>query len=402
MTARRFVFAVLLVLCGFTAGLVVLGRMRATDDAAAQTAVERGAQSTASPPPAVAAPPAAGTVALPDFTRVAERTVPAVVNVSSQQILRRRNSPSATDPFFQFFFGDPGDVFGSPGRVENSLGSGVIVSADGYILTNNHVVTGDRRVPLGDIDITVALTDKREMPAAVIGVDPDTDLALLKVDARNLPVMPWGDSRRLKVAEWVLAIGNPYQLSETVTLGIVSAVNRTDVGINQFEDFIQTDAAINPGNSGGALVNVRGELVGINTAIFSQSGGYQGIGFAVASHLARRVMNDLQEYGEVRRGTMRTMQVVPLTTQLAEGLGAPDTRGLVIWQIQRGSTAERAGLRRGDIIVGYNGAEITDGRQLLQLVADTPIGSVAAVSVLRKGQRVELKVPIEQRVARGR
>src|SRR5205085_11107588 len=188
--------------------------------------------------------------------------------------------------------------------------------------TNNHVVTGEqRRVSLADIDITVSLSDKREMPAQVIGVDPDTDLALVKINARNLPTMAWGDSSRLKVAEWVLAIGNPFQLNQTVTLGIVSATGRHNVGLAQYEDFIQTDAAINPGNSGGALVNARGELIGINTAIYSQSGGYQGIGFAVPSNLARRVMEDLIRYGQVRRGWLGPMDVIPLTSQLAEQPG---------------------------------------------------------------------------------
>ncbi len=171
--------------------------------------------------------------------------------------------------------------------------------------------------------------------AALIGVDPATDLALLKIDAKNLPTIPWGDSSKLRIAEWVLAIGNPYQLNSTVTLGIVSAVNRTNLGISAYEDFVQTDAAINPGNSGGALVNARGELVGINTVIFSQSGGYQGIGFAVSANLAKRVLNDLRQYGEVRRGTIGYIQVLPLTPQLAQELAAPDTQGLAIAGIGR-------------------------------------------------------------------
>ena len=204
----------------------------------------------------------------------------------------------------------------------------MIVSSDGFILTNNHVVTGEaRRVTIEQLDVTVALADKREMRADVVGVDPATDLAVLKIGAKDLPTIPWGDSSRLKVAEWVLAVGNPYQLSQTVTLGIVSAVGRTNLGVSTYEDFIQTDAAINPGNSGGALVNARGELVGINTVIFSQSGGYQGIGFAVSSNLARRVVNDLQQYQEVRRGSMGPDQYGPLSTRMAEEIGAPDTRG---------------------------------------------------------------------------
>src|SRR6059036_1774162 len=274
------------------------GAAASDSDAAAPSAPAFQAPAS-SPATHVAAAPAA----FPDFTSVASATVPAVTNISSLQIVRRSNSPFANDPFFQFFFGDADDVFGGRRGVESSLGSGVIVSADGYVLTNNHVVAGEggrinvRNTP----EITIAFADKRELRAKIVGVDPATGLALLKVDAHSLPTISWGDSSKLKVAEWVLAIGTPFQLDQTVTLGIVSAVGRR-VGISDYEDFIQTDAAINPGNSGGALINVRGELIGINTAIYSQSGGYQGIGFAVPSNLARRVMNDLIQYGEVRRG----------------------------------------------------------------------------------------------------
>jgi S1-C subfamily serine protease len=207
--------------------------------------------------------------------------------------------------------------------------------------------------------------------------------------------MPWGDSDKLKVAEWVLAIGNPYQLSETVTLGIVSALNRTDYNINQFGTFIQTDAAINPGNSGGALINASGELVGINTAIFTQSGGYQGIGFAVSSNLARQVMNDLKNFGEVRRGTIVGMGLIPLTTRLAQRLGVRTTQGVVISDVGQGSTTERAGFEPGDIIVSFNGTDINEGNQLIRLVGEAPIGSTARIAILRGGRRLELKIPIE-------
>ena len=383
MTARRFVLAVLLLACGFAAGVVLVGRMHADAQAAAQT--QPAPRTAPTTPSTVITPVAAG---IPDFSRVAQRTIPAVVNVSSQQVVRR-----AVSPLDAFLFGD--DAFG--GSVENSLGSGVIVSQDGLILTNNHVVTGDGRASARDADITVTMSDKREMPARVIAVDQGTDLALLKVEARNLPAMPWGDSDKLKVAEWVLAIGNPYQLSETVTLGIVSALNRTDYNINQFGTFIQTDAAINPGNSGGALINGSGELIGINTAIFTQSGGYQGIGFAVSSNLARQVLNDLQKYGEVRRGTIDVIGMVPLTTALAQRLGAPgNTQGVVVSGVGRDTSADRAGLQRGDIIVSYNGTDIVEGRQLIRLVGETPIGSTARLVVLRQGRRTELRVPIQQ------
>ena len=333
--------------------------------------------------------PAAAAATLPDFSRVAERTVPAVANISSLQVVRRQNSPFTNDPFFQFFFGDPDDVFGPRRGVERSLGSGVVVSSDGLVLTNNHVVAGESgRISLRQLPaVTVALGDRREVEAQIVGVDPATDLALLKIDASNLPTVPWGDSSKLKVAEWVLAIGNPFQLNQTVTLGIISALGRTNVGISAYEDFIQTDAAINPGNSGGALVNARGELVGINTAIFSQSGGYQGIGFAVPSNLARRVVSDLTQYGEVRRGSIGYVEIAPLSTLMAEQLDVGDARGVLVQAMRRDAAAYEAGLRPGDVIISFNGTAVADGGQLSRLIQDARIGSSATVVVIREGRR---------------
>jgi Do/DeqQ family serine protease len=390
MSTRRLVLAILLLICGFAAGLVITGRMRTANNATAQ-APQAGA-------PEATAPGAAGvpTVTLPDFSRVAERTVPAVVNISSQQIVRRQNSPFAQDPFFQYFFGDPDDVFGPRRGVERSLGSGVVVSRDGLVLTNNHVVAGESgRLSLRQLPaVTVALADRREVEAQIVGVDPSTDLALLKIPASNLATIPWGNSNQLKVAEWVLAIGNPFQLNQTVTLGIISALGRTNVGISAYEDFIQTDAAINPGNSGGALVNARGELVGINTAIFSQSGGYQGIGFAVPSNLARRVVADLTEYGEVRRGSIGYVEIAPLSTLMAEQLNVSGAGGVLVQAMRRDSAAYESGMRPGDVIVAFNGTAITDAGQLSRLTQDARIGSTAVMTVIRAGRRVELKVPI--------
>ena len=384
----RRVAPLVLLLISFVAGLLLANRIRETTEAVAQAPTQNR--------PGVANPVAvtSGANTLPDFSRIAERIVPAVVNISSQQVVRRQVQ---VDPFFGSIFGDPDALFGPRRGVENSLGSGVIVSSDGFILTNNHVVTGEaRRVTIEQLDVTVALADKREMRADVIGVDPATDLAVLKIAAKNLPTIPWGDSSRLKVAEWVLAVGNPYQLNQTVTLGIVSAVGRTNLGVSTYEDFIQTDAAINPGNSGGALVNARGELVGINTVIFSQSGGYQGIGFAVSSNLARRVVNDLQQYQEVRRGTIGLSpdQYVPLTTRIAEEMKTPDTRGALIYRMYRNSPAYQGGLRPGDVVVGFNGTAVEDPGHLSRLMSDAAIGSTASVSVIREGRRVELKVPV--------
>ena len=390
MTTRGLLASLILLFCGFAAGIVITGRMQEANDAGAQSPAPTAVASpVSSPVPGVA-------VALPDFSRVAEGTVPAVANISSLQVVRRPNSPFANDPFFQFFFDNQDDVFGPRRGVERSLGSGVIVSADGYVLTNNHVVAGESgRISLRQLPaVSVALADKRELEATIVGVDPATDLALLKIDAGRLPTIPWGDSSRLKVAEWVLAIGNPFQLNQTVTLGIVSALGRTNVGISAYEDFIQTDAAINPGNSGGALVNVRGELVGINTAIFSQSGGYQGIGFAVPSNLARRIVNDLMQHGEVRRGSIGYVEIAPLSTLVAEQLGVPDARGVLIQAMRRDASAYEGGLRPGDVIVSFNGTAIVDGGQLSRIIQDSAIGSTAAVAIIREGRRLELKIPI--------
>jgi Do/DeqQ family serine protease len=389
MSTRRLIIALILLTCGFAAGLVITGRMRQTTDAGAQNP-------TVQEPQVVAPAPTAAAAALPDFSSVAERTVPAVANISSLQVVRRQNSPFTNDPFLQFFFGDADDVFGPRRGVERSLGSGVVVSREGLVLTNNHVVAGEsgrisRQLPA----VTVTLGD-REVQAQIVGVDPATDLALLKIDASNLPTVPWGDSSKLKVAEWVLAIGNPFQLNQTVTLGIVSALGRTNVGISTYEDFIQTDAAINPGNSGGALVNARGELIGINTAIFSQSGGYQGIGFAVPSNLARKVVNDLTQFGEVRRGSIGYVEIGPLSTLTAEQLGVGDARGVLVQAMRRDAAAYGAGLRPGDVIVAFNGTAITDGGQLSRLIQDARIGSTATVAVIRDGRRLELQIPIQR------
>jgi Do/DeqQ family serine protease len=379
---RRLLLSVMLLVVGLAAGLAISGRQAAPNPA-------RAAWQAPDPDLTQRPLPITGGGAT-DFTAVAARTVRAVTNISSIQVVRRPNSPFANDPFFQYFFPGMDDMFGSRNRYASSLGSGVIVSSDGYVLTNNHVV--------GNVgaEVTVALGDRRELAATIVGVDSWTDLALLKVDAHDLPVIPWGDSSTLQVAEWVMAIGNPFQLNQTVTLGIVSALGRTNVGISAYEDFIQTDAAINPGNSGGALVNARGELIGINTAIFSQSGGYQGIGFAVPSNLARRVADDLIAYGQVRRGSLGYFETSPLTTRLAEQLKADSTEGLVITAISRAAPAYQAGLQPGDILVTVNGQAVQDNSQLLRLISDLAIGSTTTVEYLRDGRRRTAQVRVEQ------
>src|SRR5213592_1001923 len=328
---RRLLFSLVLVLAGFAAGLVVNVRTRTTAESHADPP---------SPPPAAPAQRAAAPAALgvgPDFTRVAGVAVKGVANISSLQVVRTPNSPFTDDPFFRYFFGTQDDLFGSRDRRSLSLGSGVMISRDGYVVTNNHVV-GDNVS-----EITIALSDKREIRGRVIGTDPATDIALLKIGVTAVPVVPWGDSSQLKVGEWVLAIGSPFQLSQTVTAGIVSATGRADLGFTQYEDFIQTDAAINPGNSGGALVNSRGELVGINTGIYSESGGYQGIGFAVPSNLAKKVVDDLMKYGEVRRGSIGYVAIEKLTPEFAREVGAPSTSGALIARMTRDSEAYDAG-----------------------------------------------------------
>jgi Do/DeqQ family serine protease len=385
---KRFLFAALAISVGFVAGLVVTGRLHTSLSSQAASAAEsRPADQAARPGAEPAAQPRALS-GLPDFADVAARVVGAVTNISSQQVTRAPNSPFGNDPFFRYFFGDDSEMNGWREQRGTSLGSGVVVSSDGYVLTNNHVV-GDNMVA-----ITVSLADKRELRARLVGTDPWTDIALLKIDATGLPVVPWGDSSKLRVAEWVLAIGNPFQLNQTVTLGIVSALSRANVGVSAYEDFIQTDAAINPGNSGGALINGRGELVGINTAIYSQSGGYQGVGFAVPSNLAHRVMTELIKYGEVRRGTLGYFEVGPLTTQVAQELNVPTAKGILVRGMNRNATAYQAGIRPGDVIIAFNGKTVDDTSQLLRLIADSPIGSTVTIGAYREGRKVEFRVPV--------
>jgi serine protease Do len=386
---RKLLLSCVLLLAGFTAGLVFTGRMRTASDSGAAT-VPLPDQPAAAQTRSTAASMPAGAIGGPDFTRIAGQAVKGVANISSVQVVRRSRSPLADDPFFQYFFGDQ-DVFGSRDRRSLSLGSGVVVSSDGYVVTNSHVVGEDiRRIR----EVTLALADKREVRGRVIGTDPTTDIALVKIDVAGLPAVPWGDSSRLQVGEWVLAIGSPFQLSQTVTAGIVSATGRSNIGFTDYEDFIQTDAAINPGNSGGALINGRGELVGINTGIFSQSGGYQGIGFAVPSNLASHVVSDLMKYGEVRRGSLGGIQLEKLTPQLADEVGARTTNGLLVVRMSPQSEAYRAGIEPGDVIVAFNQQAINDPAQFYRLVADARIGSSATIAVLRNGRRSDVKVPI--------
>jgi serine protease Do len=388
MFKKLFTVFVLLA-AGFIGGLLLTARLHISNDSLA----DELRPATAAPRPALAAPapptapqPSAAPAGGPDFTHVAGQAVKGVANISSLQVERRANSPFASDPFFRYFFGDGGDLFGD--RRSLSLGSGVIISSDGYVVTNNHVVGENMR------EITVTLPNKREVRGRLIGTDPATDIALLRLQVNGLPTVPWGDSSKLQIGEWVLAIGSPFQLSATVTAGIVSATGRSNVGFAEYEDFIQTDAAINPGNSGGALINTRGELVGINTGIFTQSGGYQGIGFAVPSQLVRRVVDDLMKYGEVRRGSVDFRVENPtLDEELSAGAGTG--HGALVSQMYRNSASYDAGLRPGDVIVGLNGKPVEDASQFRKMVADSKIGTTAALRVIKNGRAVEIRVPIE-------
>lgn len=326
------------------------------------------------------------------FVAIAKQARASVVNISSVKKTKERSeafpSPFFDDPLFRRFFGEEFERRMPAPREfrEQGLGSGVIVTQDGYIVTNNHVVDGAD-------ELTVSLPDKRTFKAKVIGTDPKTDVAVVKIDASNLPVLPWGDAGQLQVGEMVLAIGNPFGLSQTVTMGIISAVGRANMGIVDYEDFIQTDAAINPGNSGGALVNLKGELIGINTAIFTQSGGYMGIGFAIPSNMAKSVMNSLINHGKVVRGWIG-VSIQEVTQDLAKEFGTTETKGALVADVMEDSPASKAKLERGDIITTYNGTAIRDPGQLRALVAETAPGTTVTLSVVRNRKQQDVTVTI--------
>ncbi|HOS95025.1 MAG TPA: trypsin-like peptidase domain-containing protein [Armatimonadota bacterium] len=313
------------------------------------------------------------------FAEAARTAGPAVVNISATRVVRGRAGLGLFDEFFP-------DLFRQPDMESTSLGSGVIIDPSGYVVTNNHVVAGAQ-------EVRVSLADGRELAAEVRGADPATDLAVLKIGAQGLPAARWADSDRLQLGEWVVAIGNPYGLGQTITAGIVSAKHRVDVGVSAYADFIQTDAAINPGNSGGALVNVRGELVGINTAILSQSGGYQGIGFAIPSNLATEITGELIRTGKVDHGFLGVI-VRPLTEWLAQRIGQAGKAGeLVVYRMYDGP-AYRAGIRPGDIIESVDGTAVESERRLGKLISDRKPGDSVRLIVRRKGKRYTFEVPL--------
>ena len=315
------------------------------------------------------------------FTEVAKAVTPAVVNiitVPGEKVSDGRTVPDELRERREEFFGGPGGPSGPRGfrgpqgpgepreRRGGGQGSGVIVSADGYVLTNNHVIDGAR-------EVTVTLPDKREFKGTIVGADPKTDLAVVKIDGQNLPTVQWGDATKLQVGEYVLAVGNPFGLNSTVTLGIVSALGRGRMGITQYEDFIQTDAAINPGNSGGALVNTRGELVGINTAIFSQTGGYQGVGFAVPTSMGKPIYESLVKTGKVVRGYLG-VGIQDLSQDLAKSFGIKDAKGALVSDVKEDGPAGLAGLKQGDVIRAYQGTPVEDAVALQRFVTRTAVG----------------------------
>lgn len=374
MSMRFKLFAGLVLAAGFVAGLVVSGRMSLTQpgfSAAADTA-------TQTPTPTRPGMPASGP--LPDLSTIAERALKVSVNISSTSVT------VVDDPMTRFFNGGR-----EVAQRSQSLGSGVVVSANGYILTNTHVIGNNRA------DVRVTLSDSRELPAKIIGLDDVTDLAVIKIEGTDLPTLSWGDSSKLRVAEWVLAVGNPFNLAGTVTLGIVSTTSRAGTQVGSFGDLIQTDAAINRGNSGGALVNSRGELVGINSMIYSETGGFNGIGFAIPSNVARDIMQQLIAHGEVRYGSIGNVSFEPIDRGTARYNRLGDVEGLLVDRMYRDSSAYKAGLRPIDIVVSVNGQKTTDPNQLVRLIVGLPIGSRAKFEVVRNGRTMTIDVPVVAR-----
>lgn len=320
------------------------------------------------------------------YGNAAKRAMPAVVNIFTTKEARQPKNPFMDDPFFKKFFGDH---FGEQAEKQFSLGSGVIVSPQGYILTNNHVVEAAD-------EIEVALADGRKAVAKVVGADPETDLAVVKVSLPNLPAITLGHAEQSIVGDVVLAIGNPFGVGQTVTMGIVSALGRNHLGINTFENFIQTDAAINPGNSGGALVDTNGNLLGINTAIYSRTGGSLGIGFAIPVSTAKTVMESIIANGQVVRGWIG-VEPQEITPELAESFGLTTKTGAIIAGVLKGGPADKAGMRPGDILVAVEGKPVADTTDMLNLIAQLTPGNNAKMTVMRKSQQATLDVTVGKR-----
>ncbi len=348
-----------------------------------------GATALASQPAAAALPLEVSGERLPSLAPVIEEVSPAVVNIAVRGSVEVRN-PFMDDPFFRRFFGMPEQ--GGPGqrRRFQSAGSGVIVDAErGYLLTNHHVIQNAE-------EITITLVDGRELTAEVVGSDRGSDIAVLRVESNDLKALPLADSDESRVGDFVVAIGNPFGLAHTVTSGIVSALGRSGLNPEGYEDFIQTDASINPGNSGGALINLRGELIGINTAIFAaRGGGNIGIGFAIPVNMARAIMDQILEFGEVRRGLLG-VNIFPVTQSTAEAYGLDEARGALVVQVSPGSAAEQAGVQIDDIIVSVDDRRVDDPNQLRNLIGMKRVGERVRLGVMRDGQRINLDATLQE------
>ncbi|WP_163649870.1 Do family serine endopeptidase [Modicisalibacter sp. 'Wilcox'] len=396
---RRFVMPLLWpVITGILLAVVLLDqfpRLLGNPDSAA-------APETVSPPAATATPTAdAPTRAAPELREAAPMkrgagpvsystavavAAPAVVNVYSSRVVQREQHPLMSDPFFRQFFGKD---MPRRQRLLSSLGSGVIVSDEGYVLTNNHVIQGADQ-------IQVALRDGRETLATLVGTDPDSDLAVLKIDLGKLPVIRLADSEKIAVGDVSLAIGNPFGVGQTVTMGIISATGRNHLGLSAYEDFIQTDAAINPGNSGGALVNAQGALVGINTAIFSRSGGSQGIGFAIPTNLAREILRQIITHGRVIRGWLG-IEAQEITPNLAASFGLKAAQGVVISSVLPNGPGDKAGLQPGDVMTAIDGKPILDPRVAMADIAEIKPGTQLPVTIIRGGERRTVTIEVGER-----
>ena len=370
---RRWTIALLLVAAGFALGVTVAGGGSGRGD---------------SPLPAILGPAEAQAQPLSpnlSYADVAEIAMPAVVNISADKVVENQGwvHPFMDDPFFRRFFGQPRDDRSQ--RAERSLGSGVVVSADGYILTNSHVVEKASR-------ILVSFSSNEEYEAELVGSDPQTDVALIRIEADDLAYVRFADSSSLRIGDQVMAIGNPFGLGQTVTLGIVSALGRS-IGLIDYEDMIQTDATINPGNSGGALVNLQGELVGMNTAILSRSGGSQGIGFAIPSNMARRISDALQEHGKVERAWLGVL-IQDVDQSMANYHGLDRPRGVLISDVNADTPAEKAGLEEGDIVLAVDGEEVNSRNALRNKVSLLPVGHEARLRILRDGKERNVTVEL--------
>jgi len=349
--------------------------------------VAASSDETERPAPALRqAPPLAREQGPASYAAAVERAAPAVVNIYSSRVVERDQHPLMSDPFFRQFFGDD---MPTRQRMLSSLGSGVIVSEEGYVLTNHHVIGGADQ-------IQVALRDGRETLAEVIGTDPESDLAVLRIQLDDLPVIELADSAEVAIGDVALAIGNPFGVGQTVTMGIISATGRSHLGLNAYEDFIQTDAAINPGNSGGALISPDGAMVGINTAIFSRSGGSQGIGFAIPANLARNILEELVTQGRVIRGWLG-VEAQELNPELAASFGLQAPRGVIIAGVVPGGPADQAGLRPGDVLLSIEGRPILDARETMSDIAAVEPGDSLPLTVVRGGEELELTVEVGER-----